>query len=78
MKPNAAFLLTRSSRFARILSYALLRICPHTIQDMFQHLEPTMIASIQSVKSFSEITEERAPGVLRLEEAPMIVKARPR
>jgi hypothetical protein len=56
----------------------LLRICPHAIQDMFPHLKQSAIASVQSMKTLTELPEERAPGVLRLEESPMIVKARPR
>lgn len=50
----------------------LLRICPHSIQDMYPHLK---ISSTPSpVKSFAEIADlERSPRVLKLEEAPMIV-----
>eukprot|EP00359_Climacostomum_virens_P009598 CAMPEP_0204913250 /NCGR_PEP_ID=MMETSP1397-20131031/11196_1 /ASSEMBLY_ACC=CAM_ASM_000891 /TAXON_ID=49980 /ORGANISM="Climacostomum Climacostomum virens, Strain Stock W-24" /LENGTH=869 /DNA_ID=CAMNT_0052084449 /DNA_START=77 /DNA_END=2683 /DNA_ORIENTATION=- len=52
----------------------LLRICPHAIQDMYPHLKIST-NPLLPVRSFVELPEaerqERTPGVLKLDEAPM-------
>jgi hypothetical protein len=47
----------------------LLRICPHSIQDMYPQISP-----IQSVRTLTELPE--SDRVLRLEEPPMIGRGR--